>query len=905
MAIRPARSEASSGLLCCLRFASTVRTAACVACLTLFAAASAQDPIPFNTPPRPCDFLHMRLDVTLTQADIEARTMQAVVTHRIRALPATAADAPPLKKLPLDAVDLDIEEVRLAEPGAAAEAPGELWSATTFDQTDDQLIIDIEPPLPPGRERLVRIRYAVKRPHLALYFVLPTEDEPDRPTTVYTHAEPLQARRWLPCHDWPDTRWPSDTYLTVAQPYTAVSIGVPVEPPVEVASSETGGKMRRFHWRQETPVDPHMYGFVVSEFIALEDEWRGRPVLVYTPPRYAEAARYSFARVPAMLEFYSNLIGVEYPFPRMAHAVVQDHFHGGMEHIGLDFVAPNLLTASDRDGDTPAERAQFNYIAHMLAHQWFGGMVNYQRITEAWINEGFATYLHTLWRAQAHSYDPLPGEPAPGRISADWVDDELWEMARGIARFDTPQAEPIVNEAIPTPELIYAFGGGRIYWKGAWVLHMLRRQLGDEPFWQGVRAFLLQHRGEGVTTADLRAALEQASGRDLKPFFDQWLYRGGVPRLEVDYAWKPSDGVAELTVRQTQGDPSDLTAMQFPLSFYFGFDDAGESRTVAVTDATHVFEFAFEAPPDYVAVDPNGDLLKTVEMDLPHEMWIAQARHGPTALSKSMAVEQLAGADSDDSVAVLGDILLNGDLFWGTRRRAAEALGHIGGDAALALLLKAARVERAHPRVQEAAVDALARFAASHEAHAALLALCSPETHMRVRSSALAALRRCHPDDRLLEATVRAAQRAALPPGGTYVRRSAMRTLERLNDAAVLDAVIAATSQASAGGVADTVEMRAALIELLANVARKQQARRPAALAHLLALLLDADPRIRAAAAGAVGIVGDASVIAQLEPLTGDDQPRSVRRAARTALRKLRAGADKESDETANDNDGG
>lgn len=860
-----------------------------------------RQPPPFNTPPRPADFLHMRLDVTLTQADIEARTMRAVVTHRIRALPAAAADADaaPLRKLPLDAVGLEVEDVRLAEPGADAEAPGELWPATTFDRTEEQIIIDLEPPLEPGRERLVRIRYSAKRPRLGLHFVLPSDDQPDRPTTVYTQAEPLQGRYWLPCHDWPDTRWPSDTYLTVARPYTGVCIGVPVEAPVDV-EGEGGEKLRRFHWRQETPVDPHMYGFAVGEFIALEDEWRGRPVLVYTPPRYADAARYSFARVPDMLEFYSERIGVECPFPRMAHVAVQNHFHGGMEHVGLDYVAPHLLTQSDRDGDVPADVSQFNYVAHMLAHQWFGGVVNYQRITEAWVNEGFATYLHTLWRGRAYSYDPPPGEAAgvgaatvrerqwSDRVSGDWVDDELWDIARGIARFDAPAAEPIVNHRITDPGMIYAFGGGRVYWKGAWVLHMLRRQLGDEAFWGGVRGFLTRHRGEGVTTADLRAALEQASGRDLAGFFGQWVYRGGTPRLGIDYAWKADEGVAQLTLEQMQGDGSDADAMRFPLTFYFGFGDGGESQTVDVTDATHVFEFAFEAPPDYVAVDPRGDLLKTVEIDLPNEMWIAQARHGPTALARSLAVDPLASVGDEQAVQTLGELLLDDGLFWGTRRRAAEALGRIGGEPVLALLLKAAGGERVHPRVLEAVADALARFGDSREAHAALLGMCDAGVHMRVRSSALAGLRRCHADESLMEATIRAARKAALPGGGAYVRRSAMRTLERLNDAAVVDALIAATQAASG----DSVEMRAASIELLTKLADQHQARRSAVLTHLAALLGDADPRIRAAAVEGVGNLGDASLLPRVEPLTGDDQPRSVRRAARTAMRKLGAGAE-------------
>ena len=121
-----------------------------------------------------------------------------------------------------------------------------------------------------GSAFVVRIAYTAKRPRLGLHFVLPTSDRPDKPTMVYSHAEPLQARYWLPCHDWPDTRWPSDVYISVPEAYRAVCVGEPVEEPVarEVDGDPRGrqreGRLLRFGGRPGE--------FYISGPVGLEDE---------------------------------------------------------------------------------------------------------------------------------------------------------------------------------------------------------------------------------------------------------------------------------------------------------------------------------------------------------------------------------------------------------------------------------------------------------------------------------------------------------------------------------------------------------------------------------------------------------------------------------------------------------
>ena len=858
-----------------------------IALAALAAPSIALDSSDFATPKRAVDFLHMDLRLTMTTKDIKTRQMHGVATYHVRVKEAAEADSSTaylLKTLALEAVGLNIGKVELA-PGARRDDPD--FIATTYESTAAQLIIDLEPRMSRGSEFLVRITYTARRARLGLHFVLPTLDQPDKPTMVYSHAEPLQARYWLPCHDWPDTRWPSDVFITVPQPYRAVCVGEPVGEPV--ASVRSDEPLRTYHWRQSEPIDSHMFGFAVGELTVTEDEWRGRPVLVYAHPKYKDAARYTFRRTADMLEFYSKLTGVDYPFPRFSHVVIEDHFHGGMEHIGMDFLKPAMLTRSDRNGDVLLDGSQFNYIAHMLAHQWFGGMANYQRITEAWLNEGFGTYLHQLWRSQAYSYDPSGDEDTPNRVSEDWFNHEMWRTARRIALRDRPGSAPLVNEEITGANQIYGFGGGKIYWKGAWVLHMLRHQLGDETFWNAIREYLTRHRGLGVETADLRGALEAESKRDLKPFFDQWVYRGGAPHLRITYSWDQERKKATVTVKQTQRINDENPPFQFPLDLHFLSSSAEREETVAVTEAEQEFQFDFQYPPSMMCVDPRGGLLKSLRQSKPLDMWLEQARHGPTSLSRAIAIDHLGSEESDEIEGVLNECLADEKLFWGARQRAADLLGDYGTRASLESLLSLSDRSRTHPRVLASVLKAISGRSSSKRAHAALLRHAGSESHMRPRSAAIRGLTRCRADESLASDTVRALERAALPPNGRYVRSAAIRALRRVNDAQTVDVLLTAVRSPTRGDA----EMRTLLIARLSELAGEYDRHRTR-VADYLVDLLDGEPvAVRAAAITGLGIIGDESIVALLEPLAGDDQPRSIRRAARSSIEAIQENGDK------------
>lgn len=826
----------------------------------LVAAAAAQTSAPsgraFDSPRRAFDYLRMRAELRFDEADFEARRMQGVVQYRVRVR--DDADDLDRSKLPLWAVNPEIRSIQIG--------PG--WRDAAYQTIDDQIIVDLDRPRPAGDEFDLRIDYSVTRPRKGLHFVAPDADHPGRSWTVYSMSEPLQARYWIPCHDWPDTRWPMEVAITAPAPLSAVSIGAPVSEPPPAPP----GTPRTFVWRLDEPIDPHLLGFAVSEYEthSLPAERGAPPALIYVQPGEAEAGLYTFRNVPQMLRFYETLTGVPYPFPRCNHAAVPSHFHGGMEHAGFSMLAPSMFTTGPR-GDVNEDVSQYNYIAHMLAHQWFAGVTSYRHVREAWLNEGFGTYLHLNWYTRSDS---------PERFAL-----EMDELVGRIARFDTA-GNPLRPAELSNPELVYSFDGGKVYWKGAWVLHMLRHELGESTFWEAVRAYLTAMRGRGATTEDLRAAFEAVSGRDLGRFFDQWVLRGGTPKLRVEYEWSAEDGSALVRVTQRQAIDKERPAFELPLKLCFARAGQCEFRSVAVRQEREEFRFPLAAEPEFFCADPDGAVLAVIEERKDAAQWPRQAVAGPTVVARRRALEQLARQKAPDSdPRVPSQIARRADEHWLIRRQAlrmlaSKAVSDSGRGEALATLLEISRRPPAAPEFQAALVTALGEFPNSGDAYAAVLARAGEEAHFLVQEAALKALGEFEASVRTPAADA-ALARAALPGQPRAVRSFALRQLREPGRGAAAQEFLALALERSADDTEG--ERRDAAEELLKTVTKLAAGGEQAAACEALILryAADARPAVRRAAVGALAALNSATSAAQLARIAETDADPTVQAAAR------------------------
>lgn len=429
--------------------------------------------------------------------DPAQRRASGTVDYRFRAVA-------PLEEIRLDATSTSGWEVAFEDAGGTALASR--WE-------EGRVRVLLPRAAAAGEEVAFRARLAGTPPD-GLYFASTRYGEP----CVFTDHFPARARGWLPCEDHPADRAAFALALAVPEGLDAVGSGAVVGDGSAEPQAPEGFRWHAFETRSDLPT--YLLAFAAAPFARVQEEGEARlaPHFVYRNdlPRARRALRHHAAWMQAMEAAFG-------PFAYEKYCVVQIPTRwGGMENAGNIFVMEGIFDQN---------RAGVSILAHEFAHQWFGDGVGYGDWSEIWLSEGFASYFGP-W------LDEKTGGP-PFR-------QELERMRRSWLSSEEGRKLPVHWRDYPDPEVVI---NANAYPKGAWVLHMLRGELGDEAFFAGLRSYYGARRGRTATTADLRAAMEKAAGRDLAWFFEQWLDRPGCPELRFE--WR--DG--GVTVRQVQEGP--------------------------------------------------------------------------------------------------------------------------------------------------------------------------------------------------------------------------------------------------------------------------------------------------------------------------------------------------------------
>ena len=396
--------------------------------------------------------------------------------------------------------------------------------------------------------------------------------------TFFSDNWPDKARNWLPTVDHPYDKATSEMVVTAPAHYQVVSNGLLVE------EIDLPGSRRRTHWRQSVPIAPWLYVLGVARFAVQHvDTFQGKAIQTWVYAQDRDAGFHDFAVTTRdVLEFYSNKVG---PFSYEKLANVQSNsVSGGMEAASAIFYSEGSVT-----GDRSVRWR--NVVIHEIAHQWFGNAVTESDWDDVWLSEGFATYFTLLYIEHAYGRDEF--------LSG------LEDSRRRVIEFDKLRPDyRVVHDNLSDMSQVTT---GQIYQKGSWLLHMLRGMIGDEAFWSGIRSYYRAHQDGHATTADFRAEMERASGKDLRVFFDQWLTRGGLVRLDGD--WTYSAAAKSIAIRLTQRDRARLFAMPLQVGVYTAGSTTPTITTVQLSDASHEFQIAAGQRPDRVVLDPNHVVL--------------------------------------------------------------------------------------------------------------------------------------------------------------------------------------------------------------------------------------------------------------------------------------------------------
>ena len=698
-------------------------------------------------------------------------------------------------------------------------------SAAKFETTSDKLIVPLPAAAKAGDKFDVAIRYEGK-PTKGMYFILPDKDYPDRPKQIWTQGESEDTRYYLPTYDYPNDRLTTETILTVPASWITVANGK------LISVSDAGKGLKTWTWRESVPSSTYLITVVAGEFDETKDSWRGMPVTYYAPKGRGDRLPVNYSRTPAMIDLFSKKLGVDYPWEKYAQVMVDDFVAGGMENssattntsssLNHPKIAAELYT--DEDG----------LISHELGHQWFGDLVTCKDWGDIWLNEGFATFMESVW-TEAHY----------GKDQADY---ERWEGARGWFGEANLFNKPIVRHDFDDSSEF----DGNAYGKGGWTLYMLRHQLGEEAFYRGLKHYLEVNRGKNVVTADLAKAMEESSHTNVDQFFSQWLYGAGAPKFDLSYSYDNDKHQVSLTVKQTQKVEGRVGLFRVPVNVEITTSSGPKLYDITVSKAEQVFTFPADSAPLMVLFDKGGQILKSAEFHKEKKEWLYQLKNASEFADRADAAVALEKIKSDDEVVTALGAALRNDKFWGLRATAADALGRIGGAAASKQLLDALNSAN-EPWVRNHIVSALGNFKDDTAIATKLTAIAKDDNSYRARAAALQDLGRLKPTGAL--ATLEAAVSSDSPDG--YLRNAALRALGPLGD----DKAVPLLEQWSAPG--KPIDSRTAAIRSLASLEKSNQA----ITKQIAGYLSEPHFPVRMAAIFSLGGRGDASAVPALEAL--------------------------------------
>ena len=608
--------------------------------------------------------------------------------------------------LTLTALDTAISTVALDAVGMTfSGVTGTGDRALRHDYDGRTLSIHLPAPLAPHARTSITLAYESVRPKKGAYFV-------DRRHVVWTQGEMIDTRYWVPTYDEPNDKTTWEMYIRTAKGERALSNGK------LVGSRAVGGEIE-WHWVLEKPASTYLMTAVTGNYVVLQDKWRDVPVGYWTYPDSVKAAWRGFGVTPRAVGVFSEKTGVKYPWAKYDQVAAPDYIFGGMENVTATTQADDgILHPAWAEPRANAE----GLVTHELGHQWYGDLLTTESWADAWLNEGFATFMEQTYREVAHGKD----EGALDRLGA---------QQQTIAA-DARTRRPLVWSRWKVDPL-ELFLSGHIYPRGASVLQMLRHQLGDSLFWTAMNRYTVKHAYGNVVSAHLRDAFEAATGRDFHQFFNQWVYGAGVPQFRVSYAYDSTTG--NLTLRSEQTQPVDSMTGIFDADVDVKvLTDKGAVRgVVPVHGKQSTLTLALPAPPRAIRWNDGGWILEAHDFPRPTVMLRYQLEHDDDVLGRLEAVELLSQRSTERLAAAAVANAARGDAFWAVREAAASALKKFASAsdsvAATALLVASADSDA---RVRESAATSLAAFS-GERVEARLRDLARGDSSLFVRGAAL------------------------------------------------------------------------------------------------------------------------------------------------------------------------
>jgi len=406
---------------------------------------------------------------------------------------------------------------------------------------------------------------------------------------MFTISDPNASRYWWPCYDHPWDKATVDLHITCREDWEVASNGILDS----IVENDNG--MRTHNWLGENPMATYLVSLVVRDLTELNDSFEDIPIQNFVPPNMVSNATEDFSNLPFMMEVFSQLYG-EYPFEKYGNAVTNFATYSAMEHQTM-----TTLGNQNINGNHGGEAV----IAHELSHQWFGNSLTCLTWKDIWLSEGFATYSEALYMEQWQGFDAM----------VDYIEASIhsyymnWAGSGAYIVYDPPSPNDYFTPAT--------------YEKPASVLHMLRRIVGDDAFFEILQTYFQTFHNGNVVTADFMQICDEITENDYLPtFFEDWIFKSGLPTFEYTYFVNDDETQLLTLVKSTSNGTAEFYWLPVPIHLNYGiYSDSllvtsGPTGSSAVQSISVIsdanFEFQFD-PNSWILL--RGATFKTAEIN--------------------------------------------------------------------------------------------------------------------------------------------------------------------------------------------------------------------------------------------------------------------------------------------------
>lgn len=458
-----------------------------------------------------------------------------------------------------------------------------------------------------------------------LYFINTRQQEPYKPVQIWTQGETESNSCWFPTIDIPSEKFTSSVTMHVNKELTTLSNGIKTTSFIEENTlTET--------WENKFPMPAYLMMMAVGNFTQIIEPNTQPEVSYYLEKEYAPFARRIFQHTPEMIEFYSNKLGVNYPWAKYAQIVVRDYVSGAMENTSAtlhgESVQKNDRELVDKNND--------DIISHELFHQWFGDLATCKTWGQLVLNEGFASYGELLWNEYKY------GAEAALKKSNAYIQ-------RYLSYAKSNDDHAIIYDKYLEPDDMF---NAITYQKGAAVIHLLRQTIGDEAFFEVLKNYLTHYSFSNADIYDFKKEVEQVCGKDMSPFFNQWFIQPGHPSIDIHYQFIDTTGLVELQIEQKQ---TDVGLFDFPLKFKISQEGQTRTFTFQIHKKKEVF-YVRKIQPDMqgyptIFVDPDASFIGDITDNKPLINYLHTYNKYSNYIEKNRTLNELAKIQSQIDTA--------------------------------------------------------------------------------------------------------------------------------------------------------------------------------------------------------------------------------------------------------------